>query len=149
MEETSVKVGEFYASGALRHTHPMPGAKNAVETLVEMGFQFVVVTAREAHTKEETICWLDKHFDGRTTCSSRNLVAHSKLIGLLKDVIFTGHSEELTEEDVRAATTRLTKQGCVATIIKFPNVQAICFDTNNVYGSYHLEFALRCGPNAL
>jgi hypothetical protein len=54
----------------MNRVKPVPGALEGVRALNNMGFQLVVVTAREMHRRDESWKWLDRHFPGKFTSLS-------------------------------------------------------------------------------
>lgn len=43
----------------------VPGAREGVQTLHDLGFKLVIVTARGADVKEKSWKWVDKWFPGK------------------------------------------------------------------------------------
>ena len=59
------KVNEFYDTDQLKHADPVSGSLNALNHLREMGYRLIIVTARTvSYELNNTVTWLDKHFNG-------------------------------------------------------------------------------------
>jgi phosphoglycolate phosphatase-like HAD superfamily hydrolase len=57
-------VEEFYASSAFRDLIPVEGSREGLDALKSLGFQVVIVTAREEAQRELTEQWLSRWFGG-------------------------------------------------------------------------------------
>ncbi|KAK7468584.1 hypothetical protein VKT23_003088 [Stygiomarasmius scandens] len=64
LQETFDKVREFYETKQIFEATPVPGAREGVNTLRDMGFRLVIVTARSTDVKEESWKWVQKWFPG-------------------------------------------------------------------------------------
>ncbi|KAF4572587.1 hypothetical protein EYR36_007095 [Pleurotus pulmonarius] len=62
--ETYEKVKKFYATDRIYQAPPVPGAREGVQSLKDMGFRLVIVTARTQDVAEPSWKWVDKHFPG-------------------------------------------------------------------------------------
>ncbi|KAJ8703052.1 hypothetical protein PTI98_001708 [Pleurotus ostreatus] len=62
--ETYEKVKRFYATDRIYQAAPVPGAREGVQSLRDMGFRLVIVTARTQDVAEPSWKWVDKHFPG-------------------------------------------------------------------------------------
>ena len=58
------KVKEFYMTDLIYQAKPVPGAKEGVQTLRELGYRLVIVTARAEDHADESWKWVDQHFPG-------------------------------------------------------------------------------------
>ncbi|TFK36813.1 hypothetical protein BDQ12DRAFT_685924 [Crucibulum laeve] len=77
------KVKEFYSTDMIYRTKPVPGAREGVQTLRDMGYRLIIVTARAEDHADESWQWVNKHFPGifdSVICT-----------GQFKDAIKTGH----------------------------------------------------------
>lgn len=65
-QETFEKVTKYYnnENGGLELTSPVEGAKEGLKILKDLGFELVIVTARNENQRTMTKKWLDHHFDG-------------------------------------------------------------------------------------
>ncbi|KAJ6519406.1 hypothetical protein C8R45DRAFT_951372 [Mycena sanguinolenta] len=96
-QETFDKVAEFYRTDSIFHAIPVPGAREGVQALKDMGYKLVIVTARTAEVADASWDWVEKYFPGMFT----NLV----FTGQFKDAHKLHHNEVLTN---------LTKSGVCA-----------------------------------
>ncbi|EIW86468.1 hypothetical protein CONPUDRAFT_86438 [Coniophora puteana RWD-64-598 SS2] len=62
--ETHTKVRDFYTTGRIFDAIPVPGAKEGVMALRNMGYRLVVVTARGNDWHTSSWAWVEKHFPG-------------------------------------------------------------------------------------
>ncbi|KAJ7275465.1 hypothetical protein B0H12DRAFT_1006202, partial [Mycena haematopus] len=99
LQETIEKVSEFYRTDSIFHATPVPGAREGVQSLKDMGYKLVIVTARTAEVADASWEWVEKYFPGMFT----NLV----FTGQFKDAHKLHHNEVLTN---------LTKSGVCADI---------------------------------
>ncbi|KII93688.1 hypothetical protein PLICRDRAFT_35907 [Plicaturopsis crispa FD-325 SS-3] len=72
--ETFAKVTEFYATGSINNAPPVPGAREGIQALRDMGYRLIIVTARSKDVSDESWEWVSKHFPG-----------------LFESIICTGH----------------------------------------------------------
>ncbi|KIK71372.1 hypothetical protein GYMLUDRAFT_33525 [Collybiopsis luxurians FD-317 M1] len=93
LQETYKKVRNFYATTQLYDAIPVPGAREGVQALHDMGFKLIIVTARSQEVKEETCKWVDRWFPG-----------------LFDSVIYTGQFK-MTEDGQKntSVTIKLSK----------------------------------------
>lgn len=49
---------------------PIPGAREGIQTLKDMGFRLVIVTARQEDKADESWNWVTKHFPGTKVSST-------------------------------------------------------------------------------
>jgi phosphoglycolate phosphatase-like HAD superfamily hydrolase len=56
------KVEEFYASGIIHQARPVPGAREGVQALKDLGYRLIIVTARTKDVQDESWAWVDKHY---------------------------------------------------------------------------------------
>lgn len=64
IKETFEKVTRFYETDWIYHAKPVPGSREGVQALKELGFRLVIVTARHQDTKDRSWEWVNKHFPG-------------------------------------------------------------------------------------
>ncbi|KAJ3835417.1 hypothetical protein F5878DRAFT_628007 [Lentinula raphanica] len=83
LRETYQKVKDFYASMQLYDAAPVPGAREGVQDLRDMGYKLIVVTARGSDVKEESWDWVNKWFPG--------LFDSVICTGQFKDAVKDGH----------------------------------------------------------
>ncbi|KAE9383661.1 hypothetical protein BT96DRAFT_1027113 [Gymnopus androsaceus JB14] len=91
LETTHAKVRDFYASMRLFDAAPVPGAREGVQTLRDLGFKLVIVTARGSDIKEDSWKWVEKWFPG-----------------LFDSIICTGQFKDAAS-DAHAVVTKLSK----------------------------------------
>lgn len=63
-QETGRKMREFYGTDRLYNTKPIPGAREGVEALKQLGFRLIIVTARFEDTADQSWEWAQRHFPG-------------------------------------------------------------------------------------
>ena len=83
----------FYSSGRIHTARPVPGAREGVQALRDMGYRLIIVTARLKNTHKDSWEWVDRHFPG-----------------LFDSVICTGQFEDLAGKSGHELVTKLTKQ---------------------------------------
>lgn len=89
-EETFKKVEDFYLTDRLDKALPIEGALEGLQTLRELGFRFVVITARQAREMDRSWKWIEKNYPG-----------------VFETMICTGQSQEtLSDNEV---LTKLSK----------------------------------------
>lgn len=54
----------FKEPGFFRHLYPMPGALDAVNHLLEIGYKIIIITASHKTTKADKLVWLKNHLPG-------------------------------------------------------------------------------------
>jgi len=59
-----VKVTNFYSTDWISQAVPVPGAREGVQSLRDMGFRLIIVTARAQDISDVSWAWVDKHFPG-------------------------------------------------------------------------------------
>ncbi|KAF5375195.1 hypothetical protein D9758_000028 [Tetrapyrgos nigripes] len=64
LQETFRKVNDFYATKQIFEASPVPGAREGVQALRDMGFRLIIVTARTTDVKEESWKWVERWFPG-------------------------------------------------------------------------------------
>ncbi|TFK76771.1 hypothetical protein BDN72DRAFT_754560 [Pluteus cervinus] len=89
--ETFQKVQDFYASHRIYKAKPVPGSREGIQTLRDMGFRLIIVTARSPDVAEHSWEWVNNHFP--------NLFDSVVCTGQFKDADKTGHE----------VTTKLSK----------------------------------------
>ncbi|THU91637.1 hypothetical protein K435DRAFT_227123 [Dendrothele bispora CBS 962.96] len=62
LQETFDKVRSFYDAKQIFDVMPVPGAREGVQTLKDMGFRLIIVTARSTEVKEDSWSWIQKWF---------------------------------------------------------------------------------------
>ncbi|KZT06302.1 uncharacterized protein LAESUDRAFT_726129 [Laetiporus sulphureus 93-53] len=90
-DETFRKVEEFYQTPRLYEAPPIEGAHEGLQALKDMGFNLVVVTARQVRELERTENWIATHYHG-----------------IFDTIICTGMSQE-TLKDQQAMMAKLSK----------------------------------------
>jgi len=63
-------VGDFYKTDRIYHTALVPGAREGIQALKDMGFRLVIVTARPEDA-DRSWKWVSKHFPGLSSPSHR------------------------------------------------------------------------------
>ncbi|KAF5377614.1 hypothetical protein D9615_005101 [Tricholomella constricta] len=63
-KETFEKVKDFYRTDLLYDAKVVPGAREGVLSLRNMGFRLIIVTARTEDNADESWEWVNKHFPG-------------------------------------------------------------------------------------
>lgn len=63
-KETFDKVRAFYDTPRIYQAKPIPGAREGVQSLKDLGYRLIVVTARGLDTQDESWEWVNKHFPG-------------------------------------------------------------------------------------
>ncbi|KAF7975761.1 hypothetical protein HWV62_44405 [Athelia sp. TMB] len=56
------KVNEFYACDAIFKANPVPGAREGVQALRDLGYRLVIVTARMKAIRDSSWDWIQEHF---------------------------------------------------------------------------------------
>ncbi|KAK7041678.1 hypothetical protein VNI00_008967 [Paramarasmius palmivorus] len=64
LEETFEKVRDFYATRRIFEAKPVPGAREGIQALHDMGFKLIIVTARSPENHEDSWKWVEKWFPG-------------------------------------------------------------------------------------
>ncbi|KAJ7071451.1 hypothetical protein C8F01DRAFT_1110575 [Mycena amicta] len=85
--QTFEKVKQFYNTDAIFQARPVPGAREGVQALKDMGYKLVIVTARDAAIADASEQWVEKYFPG--------LFANLIFTGQFKDA-HLHHGEVLT-----------------------------------------------------
>lgn len=58
------KVDQFYQADRIFNSKPVPGAREGVQVLRDMGYRLVIVTARKEDHEDESWKWVERHFAG-------------------------------------------------------------------------------------
>lgn len=58
------KVAKFYSRDWTHDIGPIPGAREGLQALKDMGYRLIVVTARTKDNADKTRMWIDRHFPG-------------------------------------------------------------------------------------
>jgi phosphoglycolate phosphatase-like HAD superfamily hydrolase len=58
---------EFYRTDRIYNTKPVPGAREGTESLRQMGFRLIIVTARSEDNADESWEWVERYFPGIVT----------------------------------------------------------------------------------
>ncbi|KAF8058263.1 hypothetical protein FPV67DRAFT_1524691 [Lyophyllum atratum] len=82
-KETFIKVKDFYSTDLIFNTKVVPGAREGVQSLRDMGFRLIIVTARTEDNADGSWEWVNKHFPG--------LFDSVICTGQFKDAHKTGH----------------------------------------------------------
>lgn len=85
---------EFYRTDRIYNTKPVPGAREGVETLKQMGFRLIIVTARSEDTADESWKWLERHFPGVLQCPVPLLRNSPLFVGTFETIICTGQFKD-------------------------------------------------------
>ncbi|KAK2461680.1 hypothetical protein APHAL10511_006143 [Amanita phalloides] len=78
---TMEKVVKFYAADWTQDIEPVPGAKEGLHALKDMGYRLIVVTARTKDNAEKSRLWIEKHFPDmieRIICTGQFKDAHKE-----------------------------------------------------------------------
>jgi len=92
-DETFAKVDVFYSTARLHTARPVPGAREGVQALRDMGYRLIIVTARLTRTHKDSWQWVDRNFPD-----------------LFDSVICTGQFEDAAGKSGHELVTKLTKQ---------------------------------------
>ncbi|KAF8649756.1 hypothetical protein AX16_005523 [Volvariella volvacea WC 439] len=79
--ETFTKVQDFYAEDHIFQADPVVGAREGVQTLRNMGFKLIIVTARGENVQERSWKWVNDHFPGifdSVICTGQFKDAHKR-----------------------------------------------------------------------
>ncbi|KAJ7124746.1 hypothetical protein C8R43DRAFT_1030621 [Mycena crocata] len=87
-QETHTKVKEFYSTDAIFQAVPVPGAREGIQALRDIGYKLVIVTARTSDVADATWEWVEKYFPGA--------FSHLLFTGQFKDAHKLHHNEVLT-----------------------------------------------------
>ncbi|KAJ7042672.1 hypothetical protein C8F04DRAFT_1076720 [Mycena alexandri] len=63
-DETFKKFKDFYDTDTIFRAIPIPGAREGVQSLKDMGYKLVIVTARTADLADASWEWVEKYFPG-------------------------------------------------------------------------------------
>ncbi|KAJ7283358.1 hypothetical protein C8J57DRAFT_1292269 [Mycena rebaudengoi] len=77
ISKTLAKSARFESTGAIFRARPVPGAREGVQSLKDMGYNLVIVTARCPDAADSTWEWVEKYFPG--------VFAHIVFTGQFKD----------------------------------------------------------------
>jgi len=58
------KVAQFYQTDKIFNADPVPGAREGVQALRDMGYRLIIVTARMEDHEDESWKWVERHFAG-------------------------------------------------------------------------------------
>ncbi|KAJ2919327.1 hypothetical protein MD484_g1118, partial [Candolleomyces efflorescens] len=76
---TQMKVSDFLYR--IYNTKPVPGAREGIESLRQLGFRLIIVTARSEDNADESWKWVERHFPGcfeSIICTGQFTDAHKK-----------------------------------------------------------------------
>ncbi|KAF9023401.1 hypothetical protein BDZ89DRAFT_1018191 [Hymenopellis radicata] len=62
VQETFKKVKAFYETPLIYQSQPVPGSREGIQTLKDMGYRLIIVTARGPDTQDESWEWVNKTF---------------------------------------------------------------------------------------
>jgi phosphoglycolate phosphatase-like HAD superfamily hydrolase len=62
--ETMAKVDQFYGTDRIFNTKPVPGAREGVQALRDLGYRLIIVTARKEDFEDQSWKWVEQHFPG-------------------------------------------------------------------------------------
>ncbi|KAF8898466.1 hypothetical protein BD779DRAFT_1484082 [Infundibulicybe gibba] len=60
--ETFTKVKEFYSANRIHKANTVPGAREGAQTLRDMGYRLIIVTARSPDIADRSWEWVNQHF---------------------------------------------------------------------------------------
>ncbi|KAM6498390.1 hypothetical protein JOM56_006338 [Amanita muscaria] len=63
-KETMIKVAKFYSTDWIHTTQLVPGAKEGLQALKDMGYRLIIVTARDKLVAVKSRVWVEKYFPG-------------------------------------------------------------------------------------
>lgn len=61
-----LKVKQYYSTDSIHQCHPVPGAREGVQALRDLGYRLIIVTARTRSTHGKSWEWVEKHFPGES-----------------------------------------------------------------------------------
>lgn len=106
---THGKVREFYQTNWIEQVPPVPGAKEGVAALRQMGYRLVVVTARNKEVEHASWKWVNRHFGDVFEC----IICTGQFANAQKAVL-DGTYKDLVANKGHAVATKLSKaQICV------------------------------------
>ncbi|KAJ6574629.1 hypothetical protein B0H19DRAFT_1124995 [Mycena capillaripes] len=88
LQETFAKMKEFNSTDKIFQAVPVPGAREGVQALRDMGYKLVIVTARTAEVADASWEWVERYFPG--------IFANLMFTGQWKDAHKLHHNEVLT-----------------------------------------------------
>ncbi|KAF8634445.1 hypothetical protein AX15_000894 [Amanita polypyramis BW_CC] len=80
-KETMEKVAKFNSTDRMYDAQPVPGAREGLQALNDMGYRIIVVTARTKNEAGRSWKWVEKHFPGmveKIICTGQFEDAHKK-----------------------------------------------------------------------
>ncbi|KAJ7462802.1 hypothetical protein B0H11DRAFT_2054418 [Mycena galericulata] len=99
-QETFEKVKEFYSTDAIFQATPVPGAREGIQSLKDMGYNLVIVTARTPEVADATWEWVEKYYPVEhhlPHCENiQGSFVHLFFTGQFKDAHKLHHNEVLT-----------------------------------------------------
>lgn len=101
------KVAKFYSTNRMYNARPVPGAREGLQTLNDMGYRIIVVTARTEDEADKSWKWVEKHFPGEL-CSVAALQWLDEQAGLAEKIICTGQFKDAHRKG-HEVVSRLTK----------------------------------------
>ncbi|CAK5265270.1 unnamed protein product [Mycena citricolor] len=91
-EVTFEKFKQFYSTGVLFSAHPVPGAREGIQALKDLGYKLVIVTARSVDVADASYEWVEKYFPGQ-----------------FSNIVFTGQFSDASKLHHKEILTHLTK----------------------------------------
>jgi hypothetical protein len=58
------KVDQFYQTDKIFKSKPVPGAREGIQALRDMGYRLIIVTARKEDYEDDSWKWVEQHFTG-------------------------------------------------------------------------------------
>jgi hypothetical protein len=112
-QETFEKVAEFYRTDSIFHAIPVPGAREGIQSLKDMGYKLVIVTARIAEVADASWEWVEKYFPGKPMFAVNPVrtIADFEAQGMFANVVFTGQFKNAQKLHHNEVLTNLTKSG--------------------------------------
>ena len=62
--ETSLKVKQYHSTDFIYQSSPVPGAREGIQVLRDLGYRLIIVTARTRDAHGKSWEWVEKHFPG-------------------------------------------------------------------------------------
>lgn len=109
VQDTFNKLEDFYKTDRLYKASPVPGALKGLQTLRDMSFRLIIVTARQEDKADESWKWVTKHFPGIDNHRSYDKVTElTSPTGIFENIICTGQFKD-THKSGHEVVTKLNK----------------------------------------
>ncbi|KXN81131.1 hypothetical protein AN958_06085 [Leucoagaricus sp. SymC.cos] len=106
IQETFDKVKDFYKTDRIFQAAPVPGAREGIQTLKNMGFRLIIVTARQEDVADESWNWVTMYFPGlfdNIICTGQfkdaNKIGHEVITKLSKSQVCDDLGAKLLIDD--------------------------------------------------